>query len=58
MSRNNDVLARGMNGLGATGNEWVLPVAARAWKVLKKALKNDQMQLQHQTQRCKETSIL
>lgn len=34
MPRDPDVLARGMDGLKATGNGWVPPVAARAIKVL------------------------
>ena len=34
MPRNPDVLARGMDGLKATGNGWVPPVAARAFRLL------------------------
>lgn len=34
MPRNSDVLARGMDGLKATGNGWVPPVAARAFRLL------------------------
>ena len=34
MPRDPDVLARGMDGLKATGNGWVPPVAARAFKLL------------------------
>ena len=34
MPRNHDVLARGMDGLKATGNGWVPPVAARAFRLL------------------------
>ena len=34
MPRDPDVLARGMDGLKATGNGWVPVVAARAWRIL------------------------
>ena len=34
MPRNPDDVARGMDGLKATGNGWVPPMACRAWRVL------------------------
>lgn len=37
MPRNSDDVARGMDGLKATGNGWVPAVAARAWRLLNAA---------------------
>lgn len=34
MPRNPDDVARGMDGLKATGNGWVPPMACRAWRIL------------------------
>jgi len=41
MPRNPDDVARGMDGLKATGNGWVPTVAARAWRILGGGDSND-----------------